>query len=200
MSDFILQKAKEQGLPTTGGEFSNVLTKGVSDEISNPGDARKFGEGLVDNAMNPGVKKNTIAGAVGSAVGKELVNSPNLNTVPKIFLGFQQGGFGGGMQQLGSAISSGFGSLFGGVKTADFKAFEKHLPPETINQIGTDLQGSPAAKGGANVMAGPVNQTFNHLIDNSMFGSGLRMLASPFEFMRDEGATRRTASSLMSRT
>lgn len=147
----------------------------------NPGKANAVGQEMV-NGKGPGGKA-TVAGAIGKAVATELPNSPNLNTIPKIFMGFQQGGFSGGMSQMGSAISSGMDSLFGSQKQG---SIEDSLPAGVVNQIGAAFKGSPAAQSAANTVAPAVNKTFDHLLQNSIFGTGLKMLADPSAYLADK--------------
>ena len=163
--------------------------KQIQDEIqgyakklkTQPGFAKTEGKSMV-TGMGAGGKSTSLSGAIGSAVASELPNSPRLDMMPKIFMGFQQGGFGGGMKQLGSAISSGMNSLFGEKQGR----FADNLPPGIIQQVGDKFKGSVAARSAADTVAPAVNRTFDHVIDNSMFGKGLKMLADPRAYIEDK--------------
>lgn len=152
------------------------ITDTVTNRLSDPTEAKNWGEEVVQSQSAEAPQG--VAGQIGKAVSQQLPQSSRLDTIPKVFMGFQQGGFSGGMQNLGSMVSNGIGSLF---KSSE----DMQLPPQLEQNIGQAFQGSPAARQAADTVAPVVNKTFDHLIDNSMFGSGLKMLASPMKYMSD---------------
>lgn len=174
--------AEQVGGNITPDAMKSQITNYVTKKLENPGEARQWGSELVEGPKG-GKSQGGLAGAIGKAVAAEMPNAPNLNTLPKIFMGFQQGGFGGGMSQLGSALSSGLGGLF---KTSEVSDPSADLPDEVTSQIGDAFQGSNAATNAANILAPSVNKTFDHLIENSIFGSGLKMLADPSAYLSDK--------------
>ena len=161
--------------------ITNEMNTAITDKLK--ADAAGFGREVVKGSggATPGLD-----GAIGRAVSKEMPNSPTVNTLPRILMGFQQGGFSGGMEQLGSAASTGLGQL-GGMFGKQGEYDPNHgLPAHVAAQIGDAFQGSNAARDAARVLGPVANKAVDSLIDKSMFGPGLKMLANPMGYMTDK--------------
>lgn len=172
------------GAGALAGEFGvgpdtikNKITQRVQDKLKGGG-GYQWGQQVVKNLGGSGGQTNTLPGQIGSAIAKELPDAPNLDTIPRIFMGFQQGGFGSGMSQIGQALQRGVGGLF---KTSAQNGLD--LPPQLARNIGEAFQGSNSAMHAANLVAPAVNKTFDHLLQNSVFGKGLKMVTDPMSYI-----------------
>lgn len=139
---------------------SNITDK-VKEKLNTPSSAKAFGRSVATGMGEGGVSQNNLEGQIGKAVADELPNASTLNTLPKAFMGFQRGGFMGGLQNLGNMAQQSFASWMG------TKAAEVKLPPALEQAMGAQFQGSPAARGGAEEIAPVVNNAFDHLVSKS---------------------------------
>ena len=98
----------------------------------------------------------------------------------------------GGLKNIGNMASQGLNSLMGsGQEKVGFledmaKVDPEKFPLNVKTQVGDAFEGSTAARTGADIIAPSVNKTFDHVIDNSMFGKGLKMLANPMDFISEK--------------
>lgn len=159
--------------------IKNQITQTVKGRLAGSG-GRQWGRDVVNN-MGTGPKGQNLEGMIGGAIANELPDAPNLDTIPRVFMGFQQGGFGGGMNQIGQAFKRGIGGLF---KTSAQNGLD--LPPQLQRSIGEAFQGSNAAMHAANLVAPAVNKTFDHLLQNSVFGKGLKMVTDPMSYIGEQ--------------
>lgn len=163
------------------GQATDKLKSSINDGIMGEfnKDKRNFGKNVVNAATTGGgVQMPGPAGEIGKVIGdsvaKEIPNSPNLSSLSKGLMAGGQGDYMGAAGHLGQHVYDWASSKFAQDMASP--------PPEVTQGLKEKLPGSPAAKGGADIMAGAVNNISSNLVMNSTIGKGIQSL-NPAKYM-----------------
>lgn len=175
-----------------GTDLKENLGKATQKQVNK--DPAAFGKNMVNmSGGSAGTSTSTpsgsIANDIGKAISEKLPSSPKIGVIPRMMLGFAQGGFGGGISNMGSVIGERLSGMFSGGKEKTAAGADNHpldkMPMDVAKRVGSAFKGSPAAQGAADQVAPMVEKGIGETMGGVIGKDAWGLISNPMGYIQD---------------